>query len=402
MPNEIKSPEWVKKNYQKLLERMNGDGSVGLENIRQKAFDSFEKEGFPGRREEAWRFTDLSLFKQQTFSPAPDHKIDRSVIEPFTMAGVNNCIVFINGRLDRSLSDLSRLPAGIRIKSMSEALVSDAELLDRWLGRSLQESGYRFANLNSAFIQDGLVVHVDEGVTFTDPIHLIFYSQSSGAAFVSHPRLLMVFEKNSQASVIEHYVSREDDLFFTNPVTELIAKENAHVDHVKLMQESDAAYHIAVQGMLQHRHSQLTSFSASFGGGLVRNDIRSVIDGEGVTSTLNGLYMVSGKQHVDFHTYIDHAQPHTNSRQLYKGILTDRGRGVFNGKIYVRRPAQKTDAIQNNKNLILSDTASVDTQPMLEIFADDVKCTHGGTVGQLDTEAILYLRSRGIGLEHAK
>jgi len=223
-----------------------------------------------------------------------------------------------------------------------------------------------------------------------------------GTATVSHPRNLILAGDDSQTMIVESYIGLNNALYFTNAVTEIVAGENAVVAHYKLQRESEEAFHIStVQASLNHS-SNFSSHSIDLGGALVRNDVNAVLDGKGIECTLDGLYMVAGRQHVDNHTRIDHVKPHCSSRELYKGVLGGRSKGVFNGKIYVHKDAQKTDAKQTNKNLLLSEDAVINTKPQLEIYADDVKCTHGTTIGQLDQEAIFYLRSRGIDLEAAR
>ena len=234
------------------------------------------------------------------------------------------------------------------------------------------------------------------------PIHLLFISTGGKKASVSHPRNLIVIGKGSQVSIVENYVGLGGGNYFTNAVTEIVVGENAVADHYKLQRESDEAFHVATQQVCLERNGNVSSHSISLGGALVRNDVNVVLDGEGGECTLNGFYMVSGDRHVDNHTRIDHVKPHGTSRQLYKGVLDGRSRGVFNGKIYVHKGAEKTDARQTNNNLLLSLDALIDTKPQLEIYNNDVKCTHGSTIGQLDQDAIFYLRSRGIGVESAR
>jgi Fe-S cluster assembly protein SufD len=272
-----------------------------------------------------------------------------------------------------------------------------------------------FVALNTALMEDGAYVRIPRGVIVEEPIHLLFVgSAADGAPAVSHPRILIVAEENSQATVIETFVGVGDGVgrptpglpdggvYFTNAVTEIVAAENAVLDHYRVQRESETAFHIATQWVQQARSSNFASHAISLGGALVRTDITAVLDGPGIESTLNGLYVVGGQQHVDTHTAIDHAQPHCNSHELYKGILDGRATAVFNGKIFVRQDAQKTDAKQTNQNLLLSRDAVIDTKPQLEIFADDVRCTHGATVGQLDADALFYLRSRGIDAAEAR
>jgi Fe-S cluster assembly protein SufD len=292
----------------------------------------------------------------------------------------------------------------VKAGSLATALNSDSALVEPHLARHAGYQDHPFVALNTAFLQDGAFVSIPRGKAVERPIHLLFVSTHDrrGTATVSHPRNLILAGDDSQAMVIESYIGLNNALYFTNAVTEIVAGENAVVAHYKLQRESEEAFHIStVQASLSH-NSNFSSHSIDLGGALVRNDVNAVLDGKGIECTLDGLYMVAGRQHVDNHTRIDHVKPHCSSRELYKGVLGGRSKGVFNGKIYVHKDAQKTDAKQTNKNLLLSEDAVINTKPQLEIYADDVKCTHGTTIGQLDQEAIFYLRSRGIDLEAAR
>jgi Fe-S cluster assembly protein SufD len=342
----------------------------------------------------------------------------------------------VNGLYQPALSTVDTLPRGVKVGSLAAALDTDFERVETHLARCARFEDHAFVALNTALMEDGAFVHIPRGVVVEEPIHLLFIGTAGADPMVSHPRNLIVAEENSQATVIESYVGGQvfgcsgvqvfgsdkdapafdvagpEHLntrtpehpipYFTNAVTEIIAAENAVLDHYKVQRESEAAFHVATLQVQQGRSSNFTSHSISVGGALVRNDIRVVLDGPGGEATLNGLYIVNGRQHVDHHTVIDHAKPHCNSHELYKGILDGHATAVFNGKIYVRPDAQKTDAKQTNQNLLLSRDAVIDTKPQLEIFADDVRCTHGATVGRLDEDALFYLRSRGIGLAEAR
>ena len=258
-----------------------------------------------------------------------------------------------------------------------------------------------FVALNTAFLEDGAFIEIPRGVTAAAPIYILFVS-TADEPNASHPRSLILVGDNSQASIIEDYVSLGEATCFTNAVTEIIAGENSVVEHYKLQAENEQAFHISTVQVRQARSSSFTSHSISFGGSLARNDVNVALAGSGAECTLNGLYMTSNKQHVDNHTVVDHLKPHCNSRELYKGILDDRSSAVFNGSVIVRKDAQKTDARQSNKNLLLSEGATINSKPQLEINADDVKCAHGTSIGHLDEDSIYYLRSRGIGLNEAR
>jgi Fe-S cluster assembly protein SufD len=251
-------------------------------------------------------------------------------------------------------------------------------------------------------MHDGAFVSVPKGVVLKQPLHLAFLASAGSKPAVAHPRSLILAGVNSQASIVESYIGAKGDVYFTNAVTELVADENAVIDHYKLQRESTEAFHVATMQVHLGRGSNVTSHSIALGGALVRNDVNAMLAAEGGECTLNGLYLAAGRQHIDNHTRIDHAMPHCASHELYKGILDGQAHGVFNGKIYVHPDAQKTDAKQTNKTLLLSPDAVINTKPQLEIYADDVKCTHGATIGQLADEALFYLRSRGIGRQEAR
>jgi Fe-S cluster assembly protein SufD len=288
------------------------------------------------------------------------------------------------------------------VGSLASALQTDLATVEPHLARFARYDAQPFVALNTALMEDGAFVRIARGVVAEEPIHLLFLTVAEEGPLVTYPRNLILADENSQATIVETYAALDGGVYFNNVVTEIIAAENAVLDHYKIQQESEGAFHIATQQVQQDRDSNFTSHSISLGGALVRNDINAVLNGTGIESTVNGLYLASGRQHVDNHTAIDHAKPHCNSHELYKGILDGHATGVFNGKIFVRPDAQKTDAKQTNQNLLLSADATINTKPQLEIFADDVRCTHGATVGQLDADAIFYLRSRGLGLEEAR
>lgn len=308
----------------------------------------------------------------------------------------------MHGFFAAELSSVTGMPKGMFAGSLAEALEAHADLLEFHLARYADASKETFAALNTAFTADGAFLYVPKGAVLEKPVHVLFVSTAGDQPTVSHPRSLVLAEANSQAQVVESYAGWNSEVYFTNSVTEIVAGENAFIDHYKLQRESLEAFHISTIQVQLDRNANVSTQSISMGGALVRNHVNAVLDGEGGEATLNGFYLVNGKQHVDNHTCIEHAQPRCSSREVYKGILDGRARGVFNGRIIVRPDAQKTDSKQTNKNLILSEEALVNTNPQLEIYADDVKCTHGATIGQLDADALFYLRSRGIDLESAR
>jgi Fe-S cluster assembly protein SufD len=372
------------------------DGPIRL--LREAAFARFAKLGLPTTQDEEWKYTSLAPLAQVRFEPAaetPVRDIDR-----WTLGDGAIRVVFVNGRYRRELS--SRAPDGAFIGSLATAIAERPELVLREVARHADWQRDGLTALNTGFIQDGAFIHLPAGAVLEAPIHLLYLSAAPEKPTLTQPRNLIVAGANSQATVVETYAGLADDVYFTNAVTEVVLGENARLDHYKLQEESARAFHIALTQVHHGRDSRFTSHSVALGAALARNELRALFAAEGCECTLNGLYMATGKQHLDNRTLIDHKSPRCTSRELYKGVLDGQSRGVFSGRVLVRQDAQKTDASQTNKNLLLSDDAVVDTKPQLEIFADDVKCAHGAAVGQLDENALFYLRSRGIGQEAAR
>jgi Fe-S cluster assembly protein SufD len=373
--------------------------------LRTAAIARFAELGFPTTRHEEWKYTAVGPIAKVLFTRVGDEgpgllsgALERLSFGPSEGAR----LVFVNGHYSRELSSLRALPDGVRVGSLAAALTADSEGIEPHLARYAGYEDHAFVALNTAFIEDGAFLYVPAGKIVGDPIQLLFISTARGTATASHPRNLIVAGDGSQATIVETYVGADKAVYFTNAVTEIVVGENAALDHYKLQRESEEAFHVATLQVHQARSSTFASHSIALGGALVRNDVNVVLDGEGSECTLNGLYMATGQQHMDHHTRIDHARPHGLSRQLYKGVLGGKARGVFDGKIVVHPAAPKTDARQTNKNLLLSGDALIDTKPQLEINNNDVKCTHGSTIGRLDENSIFYLRSRGIGLEAAR
>jgi Fe-S cluster assembly protein SufD len=311
-------------------------------------------------------------------------------------------LVIVNGRFAAELSSMDALPKEVRLMSLREAIDREDETVRTHLARHARHEDQAFTALNTALLDDGAFLEVARGVIVEKPIHIMYVSTRETAPWVANPRNLIVAGESSQLTVVESYIARESGVYFNNVVTEIVAMENAVVDHYKVTRESDKAYHISTLRLDQQRNSQVHSFAGSLGGGLVRQNIHAVFDGEGCDCGLNGLYMVDGTEHVDNHLVVEHAKPHCDSREFFKGILGGKGKGIFSGRIIVRPDAQKTDAKQTNMSLLMSEDAQVESRPQLEIFADDVKCTHGATIGQVNDEAVFYLRSRGLNEEAAR
>lgn len=367
--------------------------------IRSGAISRFAAAGFPGARDEEWKYTSIAPILDVPFGPVRSLSdgLARERLRQLDLgAPAENRLVFINGRLSAELSAARRLPAGVEAGSLAAAMRHGDARVASHLARYAKYDSQSFVALNTAFMEDGGFIFVSAGAVIEEPIHLVFIALSADGAGVCYPRNLIVIERGAEASVVETYVGPERALHFTNGVTEIVVGENGKLDHAKIQRESEEAFHIGTLQVHMGRSSSFTSHSLALGGALVRNDINVALEGEGGDCTLNGLYIAGGRQHIDNHTRIDHVKPHCASRELYKGILGGRARGVFSGKIYVHKTAEKTDARQTNKNLLLSEGAWVDTKPQLEIHNNDVKCSHGSTIGQVDQDALFYLRSRGI------
>ncbi len=368
--------------------------------LREAGLERFLQTGFPTLDDEDWKYTSVAPLAKTPFQAGGPSKTDGLTVAQLQLLtfGEMECthLVFVNGRFAPALSRRRPLPDGVRAGGLAELLADDPETIQRHLGRHARHQDNPFVALNTAFLADGAFVHLPRRKVLQEPIHLIFVAIPNGEPMIAHPRNLIVAEEGSQGAVVESYISLHPKAYFTNAVTEVVAGEGTVLDHCKLQRESEQAYHVATLQAHLGRGAHFSSHAVSLGAALARNDLNMVLDAEGVECVLNGLYLAQGDQHVDNHTFIDHAKPHCASREFYKGVLAGRSHGVFNGKILVREDAQKTDAKQTNKNLLLSEEALVDTKPQLEIYADDVKCTHGATIGQLDDDALFYLRSRGL------
>ncbi len=370
-----------------------------LSNLRANAIAQFERLGFPTTRHEEWKYTNVAPLLKHDFRPADTVPRAVASLDEFTYPESRaSQLVFVNGVFAKELSNLSAIPAGVTISNFADA---DQKLLSQYLATQIDYHNDAFSALNTAFANDGAFILIPRGKVVAAPIHLLFLATEANT--VSHPRVVVVAEEGAIATLIESYVSLNDeDVYFTNAVTEVIVNQNANLTHYRLQAESTGAFHIATTQVQQDSKSTYASYAISVGGDIARQTLNVKLDGEHIESTIDGLYVVTGKQHCDNHTTIDHAKPNSNSYQLYKGILDEKSRAVFSGKIFVRKGALLTDAKQLNKNLLLSANAHIDTKPQLEIFADDVKCAHGATVGQLEEDELFYLRSRGLKTETAR
>jgi len=387
-------------HYSALFARRESAGlPAWLPPLQRAAHSRFAELGFPTRRDEEWRFTDIRPIAEVPFRPASGGADAGALAAEFGFGGLAQ-IVFVDGRYAPELSSIDELPGGAKVVPLSGALRSHAALLEPHLGRYAAFEREPFVALNTALFAEGAFLHVPRGVAMAEPIHILYLATEDGAMIT--PRTLIVADEGSQATVVESYAGSGTAVTFTNAVTEVAVAERAFVDHYKLQREGDRAFHIAQMKVNLKAQSVFSSHSITLGAAIARNDVTAYLGGRHIECTLNGLYLGHGSRLIDNHTAIDHAMPDCGSHEVYKGILDGRSRGVFNGKIFVREDAQKTDAKQTNRTLLLSEDAQINTKPQLEIFADDVKCTHGATVGQLNAEQLFYLRTRGIALDEAR
>jgi len=368
-----------------------------LGKLRDAAFARFCEVGFPTTHDEDWRFTNVSAIAKTPFKLATGTgAVDKKDLETRSLPGAVCQLVFIDGHFSEELSVIPSDLPGVHLSTLALKLTADPASLEPHLGRYLNTERDAFAALNTAFLADGAYIHVQKGVVVEQPIHLLFVSTASDAPTMTHPRNLIVAEEQSQLAVVEDYVSLDSAAAFCNTATELVAAESAVVSHYMLEREDTQTFNVSTLRIQQGRSANVATHSVLLGGGLVRNNVHPVLAGEGAECLINGLFIGNGRQHLDNYMLVEHAQPHCDSRQFYNGILDGHSHGVFHGRIIVHKDAQKTDAKQTNRNLLLSDDAQIDTKPQLEIYADDVKCTHGATIGQIEENALFYLRSRGI------
>jgi len=370
-----------------------------LKDLREGGIARFHDLGFPNMKQEAWRFTSVAPIAEGAFElarpPARVPTLDE--IRPYLLLEAGPRLVFVDGFFQPSLST----PFFDDVQSLAHVVAHRPDLVRAHLGKYAGIQDKPFSALNTAFVQEGAFVHVPAKATVELPIQLLFLA-TGGKPAVAHPRNLVVVEREARASIVETYAALADGVYWINAVTEIVVGDGARLDHHRVQREGARAYHVATTQSHQGRDSTLNMHFVAFGGTLARHDIESVMAGPGGTLILNGLYLLADAQHADHHTTIDHAADHCQSHEYFNGVLDDRSRGVFTGRIIVRPGAQKTDSKQTNNNLLLSANAHADSQPQLEIYADDVKCTHGSTVGPLDPRAMFYLRSRGVGEEEAR
>ncbi|RKH34021.1 Fe-S cluster assembly protein SufD [Corallococcus praedator] len=368
-----------------------------LRTLRAEGLRHFEARGLPTSKDEEWKYTPVSTLSALPFQPARDVYAGEDVAAAVArLALPGPRLVFVDGRFVPALSVLTGLPRGVVLKPLSQALREDGELLERTLGQRTRLGANAFTSLNAALLEEGALLTLAPRALSEVPVQLLFLSRGGSGPVLASPRVVVVAGEGSEATLVETYAGLGTEATFTNAVTEVSLGDNASLHHYKLQTEGDATLHLGGLYSRQGRDSRFQSHAFSFGGALARNEVHALFAGEGGECLLNGLFVGRGTQHLDNRTDLDHAVPRCSSREVYKGVLDDRSRGTFHGRIRVREDAQKTDASQTNRNLLLSEGAQVDTRPQLEILADDVKCAHGTAVGRLDDTALFYLRSRGI------
>lgn len=397
--------------FRAVQQQTNGAESGWLRRLRESAFDRFEQVGFPAPDLEEWKYTNVSQLAKSEFTPAlageeGAHTLDAGQLAPFTYKETRaSRLVFVNGIYNAHLSSLAGLPAGVVALDLAAASVDERyhDVVREQLGQGADYQENGFTALNTALWTSGAFILIPRNVRVETPLHLLFLTApGAGVATVSFPRVLVVAEAESEATIIESYAGLGDEKSLTNSVVEVVLEEGARLEHYKVQRENANSSHIAAMKARLGRNSKFETVAITLGAQLSRQDIIVALDAEGAECRVDGLYIVSAGQHMDTHSLIEHREPNCTSRQLYKGILDGKSRAVFNGKVFVHPGAQQTDAQQTNRNLLLSKEARVDTKPQLEIFADDVKCAHGATVGQLEEEELFYLISRGLHRELAQ
>ncbi len=381
---------------------MNGEAQTSLHETRQKALARFEKLGFPTPKHEEWKYSNVRNLTNQDFDFAGNHAVTAADLEALKIPNLTgNVLYFVNGKYEAGLSSIVSPSSEVTIQPLREALTAQPELVSTYFGLLVDSQDEAFTALNTAFAGDGVFIHVPKGKVVEEPIVLYFINDTRSGNAGAQPRNLFVIEQNAQVQLTETFLTLGESSAFTNAVTEIHVAQDAHVQYYKVQNDSDAAYHVGTTQVRMADKSHFYAATVSLNGGFTRNNLNIALDGEHCDAHMYGLYFPDGKQHIDNHTVADHRMPNSESNELYKGVLRGQSTGVFNGKIFVREDAQKTNAFQSCKNVVLSPQATMNTKPQLEIWADDVKCSHGTTTGQLDDEALFYLRSRGISKDEA-
>ena len=398
--------EWMKALFQTYEAGLNGQSDQPITAFRKSAFNQLMEEEFPTRRDEDWKYTNVAPIIKEAYQFGTSTELSQEDFNKFLFEGLDAVVVaIVNGVLDEKLSNLDAIPSGLNMMTVADAL-KDEELSAKVHNLIEQKGGTdknAFLRMNRAFAQHGYVIVSDKNAQVEKPIHFIHINTRDKETYFSHPQMFMIGKVSSEFSVIESYHSTNNEAkYFTNAANYIDVEANAHVHHYRLQFESKSAFQITNSIAIQAKDSIYSNYSVDLGGKTVRNNISTEHMGPGINTYYYGAYLGMDNQHIDNQTFIDHAVPHCESNEMYKGILSDKARGVFNGKVLVRQDAQKTNAYQQNASLVLSDTAIMDAKPQLEIYADDVKCSHGATIGQLDQESVFYLKSRGLSDDGAK
>ena len=393
-------------HFTPLEMNVNGKPSPAwMEKLCKSALARFEGVGFPSNKTEAWRFTNIAPIANTRWQTAETPSLEQAspLVEKFTF-GKDAVVelVFVNGQFHGELSRMGKLPRGVKVESLVEAVADDAEGVQKHLAQHASIQSNPFVALNTALMGNGAFIHLPAGTQVEQPIHVLLISTGGEQPLASHPRVLVVAEEGVRATVVESYVGTEGQTYFTNAVTEIVCGADSHIDHCRLQQESTRAYHVSTMQVELGRAATFVSHACSIGAKLSRNDLNCIMNGERAYATLNGLVLIGGDQHCDNHTLLHHAKANCPSHELYKHVLDGKSTAIFKGQILVQKDAQKTDSKQTSKTLLLSDDAYMNSQPALEIYADDVKCTHGSTTGPVDEDMVFYLRTRGVGLEAAR
>jgi Fe-S cluster assembly protein SufD len=402
--NMKKTIDWYKSGFEKFEQNLNGQANSEIHIIRKNAFQTFYESGFPTTRMEEWKYTNVEPIANTEFSMEfPEAKIQMPDIEKFFIKGLD-CfkIIFVDGKFDQNLSDSFDSEKDFEVHDLNDYLNGSIESDSLQLSQLADFKIDSFVALNTAFMQNGIVIQVKKNKIIEKPFFLLFVSGNEGNNHLNQPRILIDAKQSSGVSIIESFQSINSNVYFSNVVTEFQVEENARVEHIKIQNQADSTYHISNMFSNIAANSYFKTLDINIGGKITRNNIYTNLTGEGSETILNGIYVGNGTQHIDSRTVIEHKEPNCLSNEIYKGIVGDKARGVFNGKIHVYQKAQKTNAIQSNSGLLLTDDAVIDTKPQLEIYADDVRCTHGATIGQLDEDALFYLRARGIGYQQAR
>ncbi|MBU1678366.1 MAG: Fe-S cluster assembly protein SufD [Bacteroidetes bacterium] len=396
---------WYKEKFIEFENNLNGEKLLPIHQLRKDAVEKFDELDFPTLKNEEWKYTNIDSILKKKFTPSVnkvEFRFTEKDVSENKFSGFDHYLmVFDNGIFNESLSNIDELQNGVTAGSLKEIAKSNFNVVEKYF-KSSRKYCTAFDVLNISYTSDGAVIIIGDGIVVDKPIQIIYLNGSENESLLTQPRNLIVVGKNSSVRIIQNFVGNTGSEYFSNVITEVYADENAVVDVCKIQNESESAFHIERVQTVQKRNSVFTHHNFSFGGKLVRNDINSELCGENIETNYNGLYLANNNQHVDNHTFVDHAEPNCQSNEVYKGILDKNSKGVFNGKILVRQKAQKTNAYQSNKTVLLSEHATIDTKPQLEIYADDVKCSHGATVGHLDDAAYFYIRSRGIPANVAK